>query len=110
MRVPTNTIERQWYWLSELSMTKVLSSRTSGLPDIQAVTASPSNSRSILFVAVKTFTTLILSAFGDARPVPDAATSSTLLCTIDSGHRNVCRRLEALADDGGPCAAAVHCL
>ena len=57
VRVPTKTIERQWYWLSELSMTNVLSTRTSGLPDIQAVTASPSDSRSILFVAVKTFTT-----------------------------------------------------
>jgi len=53
------------------------------LPVSQAVTASPSDSRSFTLVAEKTFTTLTLSALTDASPVPDASASSNLLCTID---------------------------
>jgi hypothetical protein len=87
-REPIKTIERQWYALSELSMTKVLRTRTSGFWASQAVTASPSDSRSLALVAVKTFTTLTLSALTDASPVPDAAASSILLCTINKGHRS----------------------
>jgi len=90
-------MERQWNRLSELSITKVFSTRTPGLPASQAVTASPSSSRSFAFVAEKTFTTLTLSALTDASPVPDACASSTLLCTIDQCHRNLRSALERSA-------------
>jgi len=76
-------MDRQWNSLSELSITKVFSTRTLGLPASQAVTASPSSSRSLAFVAEKTFTTLTFSGLADASPVPDASASSNLLCTID---------------------------
>jgi len=77
-------------------MTKVFSTRTSGLRAIQAVTTSPNDSRSLALVAEKTFTKFTLSAFRDASPIPDAAASSTLLCTIDNRHRNVHPRLERI--------------
>jgi hypothetical protein len=93
MRVQNNTMDRQWNALSELSVTTVFRIRRSDLPAIQALTASPRTSRSLAFVAEKTFTSSILSAAIGALAVADAASSSILLLTVET-HRNLCPPLE----------------
>src|SRR5580698_9069000 len=58
------TIDMQWNALSEVRATTVLSKRNSGFASSQAVTRSPSASRSRALVTEKTFTSSMRSFMG----------------------------------------------